>query len=105
VLCLSGTYSDLLTYVIAAQLLFYALTAASLFTLRRRAPAAERPVKAVGYPVIPALYLLATATLCVDLLFTQTRFAGIGLIIVALGVPVYFGWRAMTGGGGQVSNA
>lgn len=105
VLCLSGTYSDLLTYVIAAQLLFYALTAASLFTLRRRAPDAERPVKAFGYPIIPALYLLSTATLCVDLLFTQTRFAGIGLIIVALGVPVYFGWRMMTGAGDQPRNA
>ena len=90
VLCLSGTYNELLTYVIAAQLLFYAFTALGLFLLRKNRPGAERPVRAPGYPWIPGLYLLATAVLCVDLLFTQTKYAGIGLIIVALGVPVYF---------------
>jgi basic amino acid/polyamine antiporter, APA family len=95
VLCLSGTYNELLTYVIAAQLLFYAVTALGLFLLRKRRPDADRPVRAVGYPWIPGLYLLATLVLCIDLLFTQTRYAGIGLIIVALGVPVYFVWRRM----------
>jgi APA family basic amino acid/polyamine antiporter len=89
VLCLSGTYNELLTYVIAAQLLFYAFTALSIFMLRRNRPDAERPVRAPGYPWIPALYLFATLVLCIDLLFTQTKYAGIGLIIVALGVPVY----------------
>src|SRR4029077_4129099 len=90
VLCLSGTYNELLTYVIAAQLLFYAFTALSIFMLRKNRPDAERPVRAPGYPWIPALYLLSTLVLCIDLLFTQTKYAGIGLIIVALGVPVYF---------------
>lgn len=90
VLCLSGTYNDLLTYVIAAQLLFYACTALGLFMMRKRRPDAERPVRAPGYPWIPGLYLVSTLVLCVDLLFTQTKYAGIGLIIVALGVPVYF---------------
>jgi len=90
VLCLSGTYGDLLTYVIAAQLLFYTFTALGLFLLRKNRPDAERPVRAPGYPWIPGLYLLSTFVLCVDLLFTQTRYAGIGLMIVALGVPVYF---------------
>ena len=89
VLCLSGTYNQLLTFVIAAQLLFYGFTAFALFALRRERPAAERPVRAPGYPWIPGLYLLSTLVLCVDLLFTQTVYAGIGLLIVALGVPVY----------------
>lgn len=90
VLCMSGTYNQLLTFVIAAQLLFYGFTALGLFMLRNTRPDAERPVRAPGYPWIPGLYLVSTLVLCIDLLFTQTKYAGIGLIIVALGVPVYF---------------
>jgi APA family basic amino acid/polyamine antiporter len=95
VLCLSGTYGELLNYVIFAALLFYMLTAVGLFLLRRRRPTAERPVKAVLYPWLPALYVIATGLLCVNLLIqpAQQRYAGLGLIIVALGVPVYYGWR------------
>ena len=97
VLCLSGTYGELLNYVIFAALLFYMLTALGLFLLRRRRPSAERPVKAVLYPWLPALYVVATGLLCVNLLIqpAQQRYAGLGLIIVALGVPVYYGWRRM----------
>jgi len=97
VLCLSGTYGELLNYVIFAALLFYVLTAVGLFLLRRRRPSAERPVKAVLYPWLPALYVVATGLLCVNLLIqpAQQRYAGLGLIIVALGVPVYYGWRKM----------
>jgi basic amino acid/polyamine antiporter, APA family len=97
VLCLSGTYSELLNYVIFAALLFYMLTAAGLFLLRAKRPGAERPVRAVGYPWLPGLYVVATGLLCVNLLFQQTRYAGLGLIIVALGVPVYFLWRRAVG--------
>jgi APA family basic amino acid/polyamine antiporter len=97
VLCLSGTYGELLNYVIFAALLFYMLTALGLFLLRRRRPTAERPVKAALYPWLPALYVVATGLLCVNLLVqpAQQRYAGLGLIIVALGVPVYYGWRRM----------
>src|SRR3989441_1282490 len=95
-LCLSGTYSELLNYVIFAALLFYMLTAVGLFMLRARRPDAERPVRAVGHPWLPALYVLGTGVLCVNLLFQQTRYAGLGLIIVALGIPVYFAWRHFT---------
>lgn len=104
VLCMSGTYNQLLTYVIAAQLLFYALTALGLFMLRKKRPGAERPVRAPGYPWIPGLYLLATLILCIDLLFTQTKYAGIGLIIVAVGVPVYFITKG-SGARGRVAGA
>jgi APA family basic amino acid/polyamine antiporter len=99
VLCLSGTYGELLNYVIFAALLFYMLTAVGLFLLRRRRPTAERPVKAVLYPWLPALYIVATGLLCVNLLIqpAQQRYAGLGLIIVALGVPVYYAWRKWAG--------
>jgi basic amino acid/polyamine antiporter, APA family len=97
VLCLSGTYGELLNYVIFAALLFYMLTAIGLFLLRAKRPSAERPVRAPWYPFLPALYVVATGALCINLLFQQTRYAGLGLIIVALGVPVYFIWRAMVG--------
>src|SRR5438477_1452676 len=97
-LCLSGTYSELLNYVLFAALLFYMLTAIGLFLLRAKRPDAERPVRAPGYPWLPALYVVGTGVLCVNLLFQQTRYAGLGLIIVALGVPVYFAWRRFAGG-------
>ena len=95
VLCLSGTYSELLNYVIFAALLFYMITTIGIFRLRSTRPDAERPVKAVGYPWIPGLYLVLTGLLCINLLVqpAQQRYAGLGLIIVALGVPVYYGWR------------
>jgi len=93
-LCLSGTYGQLLDYVIFAAVLFYLLTAIGLFALRRKQPGAERPVKAPGYPVLPALYVLLTALICVNLLIEKPQYTWPGLIIVALGIPVYFAWRA-----------
>src|SRR5438067_2187329 len=96
-LCLSGTYTQLLNFVIFAALVFYGLTAVGLFALRRKRPAADRPVRAPGYPWLPALYVIATAVIAVDLLVqdaTRTySFLGLGLVLI--GVPVYFGWRAM----------
>ena len=92
-LCLSGSYGDLLNYVIFAALLFYMLTALGLFALRRRRPDLDRPVTAPGYPWLPALYLVATGLFCVNLLFTKPLYTWPGLIIVALGVPVYFVWK------------
>src|SRR5258706_397319 len=97
VLCLSGTYTQLLNFVIFAALVFYGLTAVGLFALRIKRPAADRPVRAPGYPWLPALYVIATAVIAVDLLVqdaTRTySFLGLGLVLI--GVPVYFGWRAM----------
>lgn len=95
VLCLSGTYSQLLDYVVFAALLFYMLTVAGLFALRAKHPDAERPVKVPGYPWLPAVYLVSTGALCVILLFEKPQYTWPGLIIVALGVPVYFGWRRL----------
>jgi len=92
-LTLSGTYSDLLNYVIFANLLFYVLTVSALFVLRRKRPDLERPYKAFGYPVLPALYVILAALIMVDLLWVRPAFTWPGLIIVLTGVPVYFFWH------------
>ena len=100
-LCLSGTYSQLLDYMVFASLLFYLLTVYSLFALRVKRPDAERPVKAVGYPVLPALYLIVIGLLCADLLVMKPQYTWPGLIIVALGIPIYYVWRAASRAGKQ----
>ena len=97
-LCLTGTYGQLLDYVIFAALIFYALTTVGLFILRSKRPDAERPYKAIGYPVLPALYIVLALTVAVVLLIAdKTRAQAIsGLVLVALGVPVYYLWRPKT---------
>lgn len=90
VLCFSGKYNELLDYCTFASLLFYVVTIAGLFILRRREPAAERPYKAFGYPLVPALYIICALAFCVNLLVMSPKFTGIGLGIVALGAVVYF---------------
>ncbi len=94
-LCLTGTYGQLLDYVIFAALIFYALTTVGLFRLRKLRPDAERPYRAIGYPFLPALYIiLATAIAVILLIADKTRAQAFsGLVIVLLGVPVYFLWR------------
>jgi len=96
-LCLSGTYTQLLNFVIFAALVFYGLTAVALFVLRVKRPAAARPVRAPGYPWFPALYVLATAVIAADLVAQDaTRtYSVLGLVLVLIGVGVYFAWRAM----------
>jgi APA family basic amino acid/polyamine antiporter len=86
-------YSDLLDYVVSAVLVFYILTIVGLFILRRKRPDAERPYKAFGYPVIPALYVLAAGTILLVLLAYKTQTTWPGLAIVLAGLPVYFLWR------------
>jgi APA family basic amino acid/polyamine antiporter len=94
-LCLTGSYGQLLNYVIFAALVFYALTTIGLFMLRAKRPDIERPYRTIGYPVLPALYLvLTTAVMILLLISASTRQdAFLGLAIVLLGIPVYFIWR------------
>lgn len=92
-LCLSGTYGDLLDYVVFAVLIFYILTVAGIFLLRWKRPGAERPIRAFGYPVLPGLYILAATAICVDLLIYKPAYTWPGMIIVLLGIPVYVIWR------------
>src|SRR5881392_516666 len=97
VLCLSGTYGQLLNFVIFAAVMFYTVTAVGLFRLRQKRPDIPRPVKAPGYPFLPALYVVLTGLIAVDLLVQDSTrtYAFLGLILVLLGVPVYFAWRRM----------
>jgi APA family basic amino acid/polyamine antiporter len=90
VLCLSGSYGSLLDYCTFASLLFYMVTIGALFYLRKKEPDTPRPYKALGYPVIPALYILITGAICIDLLIFKPLNTVSGLVIMALGLPVYF---------------
>src|SRR5579863_6208351 len=88
-------YSNLLDYVVFAALLFYALTIVGIFVLRRRRPNAERPYKAFGYPVLPLLYIVAASGIMGALLLYETQTAGMGMVIVLLGLPVYWIWARL----------
>jgi APA family basic amino acid/polyamine antiporter len=89
-LCLTGTYGELLNYIMFAVLLFYILTISGLFVLRVTRPEMHRPYKAFGYPVIPALYIVLAAGVCVNMLIYQTDYSLYGLLIILLGIPVYY---------------
>ena len=86
-------YSNLLDYVIFAVLIFYILTIAGLFVLRRTQPGAARPYRAWGYPLVPVAYLVMAAAIAVVLLLYKTQTTWPGLVLVLAGVPVYFLWR------------
>jgi APA family basic amino acid/polyamine antiporter len=92
-LCVSGRYGDLLDYVIFAVLIFYILTIAGIFVLRRTRPEMERPYRAIGYPVLPIVYIAVAGLIEVLLLLYKPNYTWPGLIIVLLGIPVYFLWR------------
>jgi APA family basic amino acid/polyamine antiporter len=98
VLCISGSYGQLLDYIIFAELVFYILTIAGIFVLRVKRPNAERPYKALGYPVLPAVYILMAAWVCIVLLRFKPQYTWPGLVIVLLGIPVYFVWSRSSAG-------
>jgi APA family basic amino acid/polyamine antiporter len=91
-------YGNLLDYVISAALIFYILTILGLFVLRRKRPDVERPYKAFGYPIVPALYIVGAAVILFVLFIYQTATTWPGLIIVLTGVPIYFLWRKSNAG-------
>jgi basic amino acid/polyamine antiporter, APA family len=93
VLCLSGTYGQLLDFLIFAQVLFYILTLSGLFLLRWKRPGMPRPYRAFGYPFLPALYLVMAVFLEIQLLRYKPQYTWPGLIIVLLGLPVYGVWK------------
>ncbi|HEV2645297.1 MAG TPA: amino acid permease [Acidobacteriaceae bacterium] len=95
ILCLSGSYGQLLDYVIFAVLFFYILTIAGLFILRRTQPDTPRPYRAIGYPILPALYIVMATWICVVLLRYKPQYTWPGLILVLLGVPVYLAWTQL----------
>jgi len=105
VLCLSGSYSQLLDYIIFAVLVFYILTISGLFVLRRTRPDADRPYKAVGYPVLPAIYIVLAVYIDLVLLRYKPQYTWPGLMIVLIGIPVYFVWTRWVGKGNAASPA
>lgn len=90
ILCLSGTYGDLLDYTTFASLLFYIITISGIFVLRKKEPNTERPYKVLAYPILPILYIIAAASICLILLYTKPQNTWSGLLIVLLGSPFYF---------------
>ncbi|MFD0939397.1 APC family permease [Pedobacter boryungensis] len=89
-LCLTGKYGALLDFVIIIVLIFYILTIYGIFILRKKMPNAERPYKAFGYPVLPFLYILAASAISIGLLITKTSTCGWGVVIMLIGIPVYY---------------
>jgi APA family basic amino acid/polyamine antiporter len=89
-LCLSGRYGDLLDMVSFVVVIFYMLTIGGIFILRKTRPDAERPYKAVGYPILPIIYILMGLTFCTLLIIYKPQFTWPGLIIVLIGIPIYF---------------
>lgn len=90
VLCLSGSYGALLDYCTFSSLIFYIVTIAALFYLRKKEPDTPRPYKAFGYPLIPALYILITLAICIDLLIFKPQNTIWGVVIMFIGIPVYY---------------
>ncbi len=90
ILCLSGRYGDLLDMISFVVVLFYVLTIFGIFRLRVSRPDAERPYRAFGYPVLPAIYILMGITFCILLIVYKPNFTWPGLIIVLIGIPIYY---------------
>ena len=90
ILCLSGRYGDLLDMVSFVVVIFYVLTIAGIFILRKKRPDIERPYKAFGYPLLPAIYILMGITFCVLLIIYKPKFTWPGLIIALIGIPLYY---------------
>jgi APA family basic amino acid/polyamine antiporter len=97
VLALSGTFEELLAYVIFVGWIFYALAAAAVIVLRKKRPHAERPYRVPGYPMTPLLFVLAAALLVANTIVAQPRVATIGLLMVFAGAPAYWYWRRRSG--------
>ena len=89
-LCLTGKYGDLLDFVIIIVLIFYILTIYGIFILRKKMPNAERPYKAFGYPVLPFVYIIVASAISIALLVTKTSTCGWGVLIMLIGIPVYY---------------
>jgi len=92
-----NVYTQLLEYIISADLLFYLLLVAAVIVLRRKEPQAERPYRTWGYPIVPIVSIVLAGLVIVDLAWLAPTTSGIGILIVLTGVPVYFFWRRVSG--------
>jgi APA family basic amino acid/polyamine antiporter len=88
-----NVYTQLLEYIVSADLVFYALMVGAVIVMRRKVPATERPYRTFGYPLVPLIYIVLALLLVIDLAFLKARTSGIGYLLVLTGIPVYFIWR------------
>jgi APA family basic amino acid/polyamine antiporter len=88
-----NVYTQLLEYIVSADLIFYALMVGAVIVMRRKLPAAERPYRTLGYPLVPLIYITLALLLVIDLAFLKPGTSGIGYLLVLTGIPVYFVWR------------
>src|SRR6185295_9847655 len=88
-----NVYSQLLDYVVSADLVFYGLMVGAVFVMRKKAPGLERPYRTIGYPVVPVIYIVLALLLIVDLAYLTPATSGIGYLLVITGIPVYLIWR------------
>lgn len=88
-----NVYTQLLEYIISADLVFYALMVGAVIVMRRKTPAAERPYRTLGYPIVPLIYIALALLLVIDLALLKWKTSGIGYLLVLTGIPVYFVWR------------
>jgi APA family basic amino acid/polyamine antiporter len=89
-----NVYTQLLEYIVSADLVFYALMVGAVIVMRRKAPGAERPYRTLGYPAVPLIYILLALLLVVDLAWLKPSTSGIGYLLVLTGIPIYFIWRS-----------
>jgi len=88
-----NVYTQLLEYIVSADLIFYALMVGAVIVMRRRAPDLARPYRTWGYPFVPVVYISLAALLVIDLAYLAPLTSGIGYALVFSGIPVYFIWR------------
>jgi APA family basic amino acid/polyamine antiporter len=92
-----NVYTQLLEYIVSADLIFYALMVGAVIVMRRKSPAAERPYRTFGYPVVPLVYVLLALLVVIDLAILKPKTSGIGYLLVLTGIPVYFLWQRQAG--------
>ena len=88
-----NVYSQLLEYIVAAEMVFYLLLVAAVVVLRRRSPAVERPYRTIGYPATPIAYSILAVLLLIDLVVLKPSTSGLGFLLVLTGIPAFFLWR------------
>ena len=88
-----NVYTQLLEYIVSADMIFYALMVGAVIIMRRKAPEVERPYRTFGYPIVPLIYISLAALLVVDLAYLAPSTSGIGYLLVLTGIPIYFLWH------------
>jgi APA family basic amino acid/polyamine antiporter len=91
-----NVYTQLLEYIVSADLIFYALMVGAVIVMRSKAPAIDRPYRTLGYPVVPLVYIALAMLFVIDLAYLKPSTSGIGYLLVFTGIPIYFVWRKRT---------